>query len=292
MSSSINQAFVEDFEARVHHLGQQEVSRARMAVRVRTGTGDIYNFERLAPEDMEEKTVRHSATPLLNIAHDRRRAGQRVWSWGEAVDNSDLAQILINPDSEYVQAAGFAYGRRIDRTIFNAVCSDTGTTDGAGSAVAYDTANQLIGAGTAKFSVDDLREAKKIIDEAEVMGDRYCAVSAIGLQHLLEVTEVASYDYNSVKALVQGEIDTFLGFKFIRTEQVPKATYAEDDNVIGVAAVCWAQPCIGLAISDDKFTRIGEDPSIRFSNRIYCETTHGAARIEDAGIVMIDHQPT
>jgi hypothetical protein len=42
-------------------------------------------------------------------------------------------------------------------------------------------------------------------------------------------------------------------------------------------------------VSDENFTRVGPDPSIRFSTRIYMETTLAGVRIEDAGIVLIDH---
>lgn len=40
--------------------------------------------------------------------------------------------------------------------------------------------------------------------------------------NLLRETEVSSYDFNNVKALVEGKIDTFMGFKFIRTQRLPK----------------------------------------------------------------------
>jgi len=292
MSNSINNAFVDDFESRVHQVGQQEVSRVRDCVRNRMGTGDIYNFERLASSDMTNKATtggRHSPTPINNVAHDRRRAGVETFDWGEAVDNSDLAQILIDPDSEYVQSAGMAYGRKLDEIILDATVSDTRTTDGAGAALGFAAdGGTIIGDGTQPLSVDYLRQAKRTLDEAEVMGARHIAISAKGLEDLLNVTEVASFDYNTVKALVMGELDTFMGFNFRRTELVPRAT-SGSDNVIGIGAVCWVEPCMAIAISDDRFTRIGEDPGLRFSNRIYMETTFGACRVEGAGVVLIDH---
>jgi hypothetical protein len=286
MSSSINLAFVEDFESSVHHLGQQDYSTVMGNVRYRAGTGDIYTFNRMGASDMGTKTVRHSATPINNVASSVRKGQVITHDWGEAVDQSDIARILIDPDSEYKKAAAAAYGRRIDRTVYSAAVSDTATTDGT-AAVAF-PAGQKIGNGLAALSVDYLRQAKRKHDEAEIMGDRFIAVSAAGLEDLLAITEVASVDYNSVKALVQGELDTFMGYKFIRTEQGPSVGFG-DDNVVARGALCWVRDTLACAVSDENFTRVGPDPSIRFSTRIYMETTLAGVRIEDAGIVLIDH---
>lgn len=287
MSSTVSQAFVEDFESRVYQLGQQEVSRARSCVRNRTGTGDIYNFERLAASDMAAIGSRHGATPINNVAHSRRKASVATFNWGEAVDNADLARILIDPDSEYVMSAGMALGRRWDRSIFSTAVSDTATTDGAGVAVAL-PAGQVITDASNPLSLDHLRQVKRKLDESEIIGPRYAAISAKGLEDLLTVTEVTSQDFASVKALVNGEINTFMGFTFIRSELVPSAAQS-DDNVTAQGALFWVRDALALAISDDRFTRIGEDPSIRFSNRIYLETTFGVARVEDEGVVVVDH---
>jgi len=294
MSTSINEAWVQSFENRVHHLGQQEVSRARSAVRNRTGKGQIYSFERMAASDMTAYSGRHADTPINNVASSRRNCTVSTWEWGELVDNADLARILIDPDSNYMKTAAYAYGRKLDEEIFDAMVSDSKTTVGTGTgggvgAAAPFVAGQKIGDGTGALTLDDLRGAKRKLDAAEIMGNRYCAVSAKALEDLLKITEVTSIDYNVVKALVNGELNTYLGFDFIRTELVPGASA---DNVTGQGTMCWVDSSMGLAISDDKFTRVGPDASKKFSNRIYCETTFGVARIEDEGVVLIDRAAT
>ena len=287
MSTSVSVAFVTDFEALVHHLGQQEMSRIRNCMRNRTGTADKFNFERLASADMAAKAGRHVATPILNVVHSRRQAPQETWSWGEATDNDDDVRTLINPTNEYTRSAAAALGRRYDVTGFTAM--NASASDGAGGSTAL-PAGQQIGTAGQPLTVNLLREAKKKLDAAEVGtmqgGPRYCATTAKGLEDLLKETEVTSSDYNTVKALVQGELNTYLGFTFIRTELTDPAGAATASNTF---AWCWEHNSMGLAIADDRFTRIAEDPGLSFSTRIYTECTIGAVRVEDTGVVRIEH---
>lgn len=301
---SLNEWWVEDFESLVYHLGQQEGSRLRGTVRNRTGSGNIYNFERLAKKDMSSKSDRNqtlAASSGTAIGHSRRKATVQTWNWWESVDNADVVRILTDPESEYLISAAAAMGRKIDDIIVDAVVSNTSTTanpnpptgsGGPGVAAAL-PAGQVI-TGT-KMTLDLLRQAKRKLDEAEVGvmqgGYRTCVINAKALQDLLEVTEVTSADYNTVKALVQGELNTFLGFNFVRTELIPGES-ADNVSAGKKGVLCYERSAVGLAISDDRFTRVAEDPSIGFSTRVYCELTMGAARIEDEGIVVINIDAT
>lgn len=287
MSTSVDIAFVIEFEALVHHLGQQEMSRARNCVRNRSGTADAFNFERLASADMAAKAGRHVATPILNVVHSRRQAPQSTWSWGEATDNDDDVRTLINPTSEYTRAAAAALGRRYDTTIFEAM--NALASDGAGGTTALPAGQQITATGN-PLTVDTLRKAKKILDQNEVGtmqgGSRYCATTSKGLEDLLKETEVTSSDYNSIKALVSGELNTYLGFQFIRTELTDTAGAA---TALNTFAWCWEHNSMALAIADDRFTRISEDPGLSYATRIYTECTIGAVRVEDEGVVQIEH---
>jgi len=96
----------------------------------------------------------------------------------------------------------------------------------------------------------------------------------------------ASADYNSVRALVSGEIDTFMGFKFIRTEQINVDSSADQ------LVMCFHRAGIGLAIFDDVKARISERPDKRYSTQVYYEMTIGAARLEEERVVEIACDPT
>ena len=69
------------------------------------------------------------------------------------------------------------------------------------------------------------------------------------VSNLLNTTEVKSADYNSIKALVQGDIDTFMGFKFLRSERL---------NLASTQRKCFAftKGAMGLGIGKDVTTKI------------------------------------
>lgn len=283
MSSSIDQAFVYAFERNVHHLGQQMESRCRNTTRrIKYDNADRVHFETLAGADMAAKSpVRVQATPVLNLTHQKRYTAGAPYSWGEALDHSDAARVLIDPRSAYLETASAAYGRLID-TVFLAAATGAAGTGLGGSATTALGAGQLLNSGGATgLTLDLLRQAKKKMDQAEVMGKRFCAAPANGIEDLLQVTEVTSADYAAVKALVNGELDTFLGFKFIPTERTPQLSGRK-------SVVCYTDTAIGLHLPLDGFTRVGEDPSNSFMLRVYMEAVIGAVRLEEAAVVQID----
>lgn len=285
MSSSIPQAWVDQFDSHVHYLGQQKVDRLAGHCYDRSGQANGFRFDRLAPEDMVPKAARHSETPILNIAHSNRWAIQSVFDWGDAVDKDDDVQVIIDPQSKYVQSAGFALGRRHMQTKIDALGGDA--KEGAAKDTAADIAlpaAQKIGASASaadKLTVDLLRQSKAKLDAAEIEGDRTFVHSAESLQDLLEDPEVTSADYNNVRALVQGEVDTYMGFRFVRSELLPltgnsRLNYAYVDR------------CLGFATAMREQTRVQEDPGLRFAVRIFKCTVLGAVRIEDKGVVEIE----
>jgi hypothetical protein len=291
MSISVNAAFVHEFAGNVWHLGQQKVSRLFPTARVKYGTADKFHWETLASEEMVAKTGRHAATPREDVVHAKRVAAMTTYSWGETIDANDAARTLIDPRSEYTKAASMAYGRQIDNVLTAAAVADAATGIGGGGTTALPAGQKIGGTGAAvgaglKLTVAGLRKAKQLLDEAEVSDTRWLFLNAKFLQDLLAVTEVVSYDYNTIKALVQGEIDTFMGFKFIRTELIPTNT----GNRKWVLAV--ADGSLGLGIAQDKMARVAEDPSLSFATRVYLETTIGAVRIEDKGVVALDCDTT
>lgn len=295
MSTTVDQAWIEDFESFLHHRGQQKSSRLANAVRRRDGVGDKYHWERLNSSDFVPYTGRATPSPINDVEHDRRRSTVQTYEWGELVARSDLARIIIDPENGYMRSASNAYGRRVDVSVLAAIESDTITTTGAGVAIPL-PATQLIGNGTGALTLTLIRNAKRLLDEAEVgdgPGERFLAVNAKGFEDLLQITEFVSRDYSEVKALATGMQPSFLGFQIVQTELVPAGTpqgkwQFQGDNVTGVAALAWERSCVGLAISDDKFTQVAPNPERKFGMQIYCEMTLEGARIEDEGVVVID----
>jgi hypothetical protein len=84
------------------------------------------------------------------------------------------------------------------------------------------------------------------------------------------------------KALVQGEIDTFMGFNFIRTERLD--TNSSSNRLV----LAFAKSGIGLAVGSDIQTRISERADKNYATQVFLSMTIGATRIEDEKVVEIE----
>ncbi len=156
---------------------------------------------------------------------------------------------------------------------------ENGTTN-----TSFDTSNQQISASSAGLTVGKLREAKKILLANEVdveMDPLNIAVTAKQMDDLLGTTEVTSSDYNSIKALVQGSVDTFMGFKFVHTEKLGV------DGSSNRRIIAWAKSGIHLGIWDDISTRVSDRPDKNHSTQVYVQGTFGATRTEEGKVIEI-----
>jgi hypothetical protein len=109
---------------------------------------------------------------------------------------------------------------------------------------------------------------------------RVIVCSAKQLTNLYGTTEIKSVDYNSVKALSQGAIDTFLGFKFIRSERLAKSGTTR-------FACAWSKKVIRLGIGKDIVSSVDKLPTKNMSVQVYARMSIGAVRVEDEGVVEI-----
>src|SRR5690606_16720791 len=157
---------------------------------------------------------------------DFRWAVRQGFDMGNLLDKDDAMNLapLVLPTSDYVKSHTNAYHRDSDdiawqAALGNVLTGELGATPlalpttqwiGKGGAVGVDT-------GTATgLTVGKLITANEILEDADLEDDapRVLVVTAKQLTNLLNTTKVTSADYASVKALVNGTIDTFMGFKF------------------------------------------------------------------------------
>ena len=278
MANTITKAFVEQFKSNVIHLSEQQGSRLRGSVTTDSVTGEKFNFERVGNVAAVQKTTRHTDTPVLDAPHSRRVGTMNDYQWADLVDREDKVRMLINPESAYAKAGANAMGHVFDDLIIAAATGNA--TDGDGATIALPAA-QRIAVGTTGLTIDKLLAARQIYNENENTEDICMAVGAKQVNDLLNSTEVTSADYNSVKALVRGEIDTFMGFKFILSNRLGLATTTR-------SCVAFSKSAIGLGIGADVMTRIDERSDKSYAKQAYLAFTAGATRIEDEKVVQID----
>ena len=205
------------------------------------------------------------------------------YDWADLIDQEDKVRMLISPESEYAQAGAWAMGRAMDDAIIDAASGNAFGGVAGGSTVALPSGQKIVH-GSAGLSVTKLIEAKEILDANSVDPEepRYCVVTSKQLSDLLAITQITSADFNSVKALVQGDIDTFMGFKFIRTERLD--TNSSSNRLV----LAFAQSGIGRAVGSDIQTRITERADKNYATQVFLSMTIGATRIEDEKVVEIE----
>ena len=282
MSVQITTAFVEQYKSNVFHLAQQKGSRLRDAVRSETVTGKSHFFERIGSVAAEKRTSRHSDTPRMDTPHSRRKVTMDDYDWADLIDQEDKVRMLISPQSEYAMAGAWAMGRAMDDAI---IAAATGTSFGGvsgGTSVALPSTQKIVH-GSAGLTLAKLIEAKEKLDANDVDPDeaRYMIVTSKQMSNLLNLEKVTSSDYASIKALVQGQIDTYLGFKFLRPERLGLDSNSDRQ----VLACC--QSGIGLAVGADVATRISERADKNYATQVFLSMTIGATRVEDEKVVEI-----
>lgn len=279
MSFTITEAFVTQFKGNVTHLAQQKGSKLRGAVRREPTVGKEHAFERLASSTAIKRTSRHADTPLIDILHSRRIATLFDYDWADLIDNMDKLKLLISPESEYVINGSNAVGRAIDNEILSSF--DAAAKNGDGTTTVFDTTNQEIAAAAADMTLGKLIAAKKILDNGPFdEEERFIAIGPDQLEALLGTTSVTSVDFNTVKALVRGEIDTYLGFTFIKSTLLPKV-----GNVRSCYA--WHKNAVGLAEGKDVTASIDKRPDKNNAMQAYVCASIGGIRIDDKGLVRI-----
>jgi hypothetical protein len=291
MSTQITTAFVEQYRNNVELLVQQRGSVLRDFVNTDNAVVGKTKFtEQIGSTEAQKKVSRHSDSPLVNTPHSRRAYSLEDYEWGDLIDKNDKVRMLIDPTSSYAQAAAFAMGRAMDDVIIAAATgtaktgvSGTANTDLPSSQVILKNAADRGSPGTHGLSPQKLRAAMTLFHENSVPEDeeKFLVVSPKAIQSLLNHKEVVSSDFNTVRALVNGEVDTYMGFRFIISNRLAVASNVRD-------CFAYVRSGLELGIGQDVMARIEERPDKSFSTYVYYCMTIGATRLEEEKVVKIE----
>lgn len=204
MSIALSNAFVTLFDAEVKQAYQGKAMLVG-AVRQRRGVeGSTVKFPKVGRGVATPRIGQTDVTPL-NVGFSNVTLTLEDWIAAEYSDIFSQQKVNFDERSELVQVLGNAIGRRQDQLVLNAL---------AGSGTSLSVGNDVGGSDT-NMNVAKLRQAKGLMDKNNVPPtDRHIVIHSNGLQSLLAETAVTSSDFNTVKALVNGELNTFLGFTF------------------------------------------------------------------------------
>jgi hypothetical protein len=310
MSFEITEAFVQEFHSNVVHLSQQKGSKLQGKVRKESQGGESDFFDRIGSVDAQKKVGRHSDTTYMNTPHSRRKVTTSPYFFSDLVDKEDKVRVLNSPESEYLIAALNALGRGKDDEIIAAALGsawggDKGQTEvvlpDSQKIVAFD-GSTTTGVG---LNVKTLRLALFKFENNEVDEDikKYFAINSYAKMSLLAQTEITSADFNSVKALVQGQVNEFMGFEFVSLERLPRSAtniaYGATDGAYGTAAsgtvtaaksrrgFAWAMDGLLMSTAEEVMTKIDVLPTKHYSTQVYARMNIGATRMEEVKVLEV-----
>ena len=285
MSSQITTAFVEQYSANIQMLSQQMGSLLKDNVRNESVVGKDAYFDQIGKVTAQLKVSRHSDTPQIDTPHSRRRVSLKDYEWADLIDQNDKVRLLIDPTSSYAKAAAYAMGRATDDVIIAAALGSSNTGVSGGTAVALPAGNITAvgtgGANTMNIAKLALAKAKLDLGDVDPSIKRHIIVSPTEISDLLNNTTVTSSDFNTVKALVHGEIDSFMGFKFHVSNRLV-------DNAAGnTQCIAFAEDGILLATGKDVTAKIDERADKSYATQVYYCQTIGATRMEEAKVISV-----
>jgi hypothetical protein len=286
MSNQITTAFVQQYSSNVQMLSQQMGSVLRGVVDVESVTGKSAFFDQVGKTTAVVRSSRHADTPQIDTPHSRRRVTLADYEWADLIDNADKVRLLIDPTSSYAKAAAAAMGRAMDDVIIAALGGTAYTGETGSTSVALPAAQKPYSSSQSDgLTITKLLEAKRLLDAADVDPSlqRYLVCGPKQIGDLLGTTQVTSSDFNTVKALAQGQVDSFLGFQFIVTNRLKLDATNTDDRL----AYAFTADAIKLAIGQDVLARIDERADKSYSTQVYYAMSIGATRMEEEKVVEI-----
>lgn len=304
MSHQVTEAQVQQYNANVYYLAQQKGSRLRKNVRQESQKGKTEYFDRIGATEAVRKTSRHGNTPQIDSEHSRRAVTLHDYEWADLVDVQDKLRMLHDPTSDYAVMALWALGRSMDDEIIDAADGTAMAGEEGDTSVSHPNTQKFVavdsGAGTG-MTIDLLRQMNDLFGSNDVDEEepRFAAVAQKQLTNLLATTEVTSTDYNSVKALVEGKVDTFLGFKFIRTQrlntQSGSLSFDTTTGAVGSGAgnasgyrkcIFWAKNGLLHSVAQEMTSRVSERDDKSYSTQVYASMSNGAVRMEEVKVAI------
>ena len=268
--TTIDNAFIKQFEREVHEAYQRQGSKLRNTVRtISNVNGSSAVFQKVGKGTASTKAA-NAMVPVMNLDHTSVEvvlsdyyAVDWIYNLDELKTNIDERQVIAN-------AGASALGRKTDELIINAL-------EGASLHVIND---DNIG-----LTKDKILEAFEIFGENDMPddGQRFCIVGWKQWSDLLAIEEFVNADYIGAEALPFASITQakmFLGTIFIPHSGLPM----DSDDIR--SCFYYHKTAIGHAAASDVQTDISwhGDRAAHFVNNMMSQ---GAGLIDESGIVVI-----
>lgn len=277
MADTQNAIYAQAFSTNIMQLAQQKYSKLMPAVYVRPDvTGKVFFQDQIGKWGMEVKGSRNTQTPNNDPVLGRRMGVMVDYHDARLLDRGDELKTISDPRSSYTIAAAQSIARQLDTNILNAMAGTAYYGETGASSL---TNSNIVLVTAASPTVARVIAVKKALDDKDVENeDRYFVTNTTFLNNLLGVSQATSSDYASVKALIRGEIDTWMGFKWIMTTLMPSANVGFAFQKYGIVA----------AMASEPFVKTDQRADLSYSWQIYYEVNMGVVRLEEDRVVVVN----
>lgn len=281
MADSQNLVWAQAYGANIMQLAQQKYSKLASTVMIKPNVrGKTFFQDQIGAWSMEVKGGRNTQTPNNDPLLARRMGTMLDFHDARLLDRGDELRTISDPRSAYTIAAAQALGRQIDVQIITAAMAQAASGETGSTLVT--NGNIVLGTATS-MTLARVVAVKAQLDNQDVdMEDRYFVITPAALDNLLNTTAATSSDYNAVKALVRGEIDTWMGFKWIMSTRLQAVS---SSTLIGIA---YQKFGICAAMAAEPLVRTDERTDLSYSWQVYYELNMGAVRLEESRVVLFN----
>jgi hypothetical protein len=267
MSTSIDQAFVKQFEADVHLAYQQTGTKLRGTIRSKNGViGSSTTFQKVGRGTAATKT-RHDLVPVMNLNHTAVECALVDYYAGDWVDALDELKTNIDERRVVASAGAYALGRKTDELIIDAMSESTTS----------------IGAYAGEFDKEAVLSAIEKLNANDVPDDgrRFAVVGVHQWNALLSMEEFVNADYVGKEGiLINGfEVRKWLGVNWVLHNALPSESGGRDCFLYHASA-------IGHACGQDVKSDISWHGE-RAAHFVCNSMSQGAVLIDQEGIVKI-----
>lgn len=280
MAITIDKVYIQTFERNVRHLAQQADTRLRRFVTEKATDGQKHNWERLGSGEASLKAAARVATPTSDLPWSRRVSLAQTYHMGETVEQEDVVQMLIDPNSNVSAAIANGMKRKIDDIL---IAAATGTALNGDGTTSTFPAGQVVGDGTGVISIDNILEVQEKFYKNDIDPDesKVMVISPTVQRKLMSLMEVTSGDYQNSKALATGMLPNWMGFDWVVSNRLLVPVAGQ------ISCLAFTKRALGFQVNRDITAKVAEDPSLSFAWRIYAHMTMGAVRTEDEHIVHL-----
>ena len=275
MSTSIDNAFIKQFEREVHEAYQRQGSKLRNTVRMVSNVkGASTTFQKVGKGTASTKST-HGMVPVMNLAHSSIECLLQDFYAGDWVDKMD--ELKINHDERQViaSAGAHALGRKTDELIIDALTT---------------ASTNIIADANTGLTKDKVLEAFEIFGDTDVPddGQRFAVVGWKQWSDLLQIEEFVNADYIGKTDLPYSSITQ--AKMWLGTIWVPHSGLPVDAGGVR-SCFYYHKTAVGHASGSDVQTDVTwhGDRAAHFVNNMMSQ---GATLVDDSGIVVIDCDET